>query len=200
MSRYLGLSLSTTSGGGDRLVFDLPAAAGDSRPVLITNRSKAQPLPAVYLASGVFRTSSPLLRERGRAMIKYLRSIGFQQIFTQPLLGRGEGEGSAKGRGEASSSDQDLDRYFMDDLTIFSNTTNDNDHAMSTTQSIDVASLDPEQNAYVDLLIARRATCFVPAHKKSSFSYMAQRLNEIEREQFGTDIQPPHRDHMSWGM
>lgn len=46
-----------------------------------------------------------------------------------------------------------------------------------------LAVLYPEQEAYVDLQLARYSTCFIPAHIKSTFSYMTGRMKELDKGQ-----------------
>jgi hypothetical protein len=42
-------------------------------------------------------------------------------------------------------------------------------------------SFYPEQEAYIDFEIARQATCFIPAHVSSSFSYLVTRFRELDQ-------------------
>ena len=46
-----------------------------------------------------------------------------------------------------------------------------------------IFELLPEHGAYIDLLMSRQSTCFIPAHLPSSFSYMAQRMRQFDNGQ-----------------
>lgn len=46
-----------------------------------------------------------------------------------------------------------------------------------------IFELLPEQGAYIDLLMSRQSTCFIPAHLPSSFSYMSQRMRQFDNGQ-----------------
>ena len=52
--------------------------------------------------------------------------------------------------------------------------------------------------AYIDLEIARRSVCFIPAHVPSSFSYTAQRMKELDAGIFQTRIASPNRRYSSY--
>lgn len=55
-----------------------------------------------------------------------------------------------------------------------------------------IFNLYPELDAYIDLEIARRSTCFIPAHIASSFSYFIQRLRELDNGIELSKIGSPH--------
>eukprot|EP01035_Chromulina_nebulosa_P025352 gene25352-33087_t len=55
-----------------------------------------------------------------------------------------------------------------------------------------------EYFAYIDLEIARRSDCFIPAHVPSSFSYTAQRIKELDAGIFHTKISSPNRRYSSY--
>lgn len=62
------------------------------------------------------------------------------------------------------------------------------------TETIPLAELHPEQEAYVDLQLARHSTCFIPAHIPSTFSYMAGRMKELDH---GQVIQKPQKNSLN---
>lgn len=59
-------------------------------------------------------------------------------------------------------------------------------------------SFHAEILAYVDLEIARRSICFIPAHVPSSFSYLAQRVRELDKGILETHIPAPNRRYSSF--
>lgn len=52
--------------------------------------------------------------------------------------------------------------------------------------------LETELGAYVDLEVARTSTFFIPAHCGSSFSYTVQRLKELDKRIFESQIGSPN--------
>ena len=47
----------------------------------------------------------------------------------------------------------------------------------------DISALLPEQAALIDLMLGRLCGCFISAHYASSFSYMVQRMRQLDRGQ-----------------
>jgi hypothetical protein len=55
-----------------------------------------------------------------------------------------------------------------------------------------------EQLAWIDFIILRECSCFIPSSgRESSFSYMVQRMKEIGNRQFSTQVKPPLS---GWGV
>ena len=74
-------------------------------------------------------------------------------------------------------------------------------NVVSSRQFLSVAQnelLPVELFAYIDLEIARRSVCFIPAHVPSSFSYTAQRIKELDAGIFHTKIASPNRRYSSY--
>lgn len=62
-----------------------------------------------------------------------------------------------------------------------------------------------EQQAYIDLLILKKASCFIPALHASSMSYVVQRFRSFDNGDFGGDLlkEPcsPHlKEFQDWGF
>lgn len=45
-----------------------------------------------------------------------------------------------------------------------------------------------EQHAYIDLLVLQKSSCFIPAMKGSSLSYMVERFQAFQQGDFGGDL------------
>lgn len=54
------------------------------------------------------------------------------------------------------------------------------------------SSLNAEQEAYIDFEVSRAAAVFLPAHARSSFSYLVQRLRELDRNVTSSTISKPN--------
>lgn len=59
-------------------------------------------------------------------------------------------------------------------------------------------SMPVELDAYVDLEVARHSQCFIPAHIRSSFSYLGQRLRELDRNITLSAIGKPNGAYQSF--
>ncbi len=146
----------------------------------------ASSLPPLYVASGIFRSGSKsFLQRRSRLIIDILQNIGFPRVHTRfELLESGAIGGGKQQQMYTGPGNNDIDRtYSHEQINGFNNN--------ATAKKM--VLLDTELAAYVDLEVAKRAKCFIPAHMSSSFSYMVQRLVELDRGQMFTDVQPPHR-------
>jgi hypothetical protein len=129
--------------------------------------------------------------------------MGFARIFTKPLLlqdlsqrpGQGEGQGQKVGASAADGAGGDMEKYFIQETRTGMGT------GIGGGSSATIAPrFSPEQHVYIDLLVARRSRCFVPAHLVSSFSYLATRLNEISKGIYATTIPAPLDAQAAWGF
>lgn len=59
-------------------------------------------------------------------------------------------------------------------------------------------SMPVELEAYVDLEVSRQSQCFIPAHIRSSFSYLAQRLRELDQNITLSAIGKPNGAYQSF--
>lgn len=140
--------------------------------------------PPLYLASGLFNSST--LSSVGSSgeieidtvrvadgpaavVVRRLQALGFRQLFCRESVLRYIGSSTAKTTSRTASNAPSTaaaaaERDRADLL----------DH---------IAHLLPEQGALVDLSISRAAACFLSAHYASSFSYMAQRLRQLDHGQ-----------------
>jgi hypothetical protein len=130
--------------------------------------------PALYVASGLFNTTNaPALKDgsgrvditasTGQAgvLLRRIQALGFRTVYTRDSVLQ-------------SIMARDVDTNQLSNATAV--------QAHAKLRQL-VSSLAPEQAALVDLTISRACGCFLSAHYASSFSYMAQRMRQMDNGQ-----------------
>lgn len=121
-----------------------------------SNTSVLSDVPAVYVASGVLSPGDSVAHKmRAKATLSALSAIGLKDLRTQHHV-----LSPLFHRTVAQNAVELRDRY--GDPFLYRH-------------------LLPEQVALIDMEVARAASCFVPAHVGSSFSYLVTRMRDWDR-------------------
>jgi hypothetical protein len=198
-------------------------------------RSGIANAPAIYLASGFFNSSyhsapAANLSESDRRfgpdyVMKSLNSAGFNVIFTRESV-INEVEAlvhsqlqaiAAKGvpsRGGKNNNNDVLGIPAGSSFAVAADDPESPHNALPLRGNAtlgqlilrDIAALQPEQAALVDMMIGRASACFVSAHCPSSFSYMVQRMRQLDLGQvvrypeITTKLFGPSEHFKQWGV
>jgi hypothetical protein len=130
--------------------------------------------PALYVASGLFNTTNAPVLEDGSGrvdidastgqagvLLRRIQALGFRAVYTRDSVLH-------------SIMARDVDTPQLSNATAV--------QAHAKLKQL-VSTLAPEQAALVDLTISRACGCFLSAHYASSFSYMAQRMRQMDNGQ-----------------
>jgi hypothetical protein len=130
-------------------------------------------LPTIFISSGIFtqKTQSFLWR-RAVVILSLLGSLGFNDV--RYTVTDKNSISSKSARKSKDPSDRLLGGWKL--------------------------PFEAEVTAFVDLEVSKRASCFIPAHHSSSFSYMIMRQRELDSGILSSAIQKPFNEYLNWGF